>query len=554
MHNTSDRHSTLVDRAPHIRRHRHHHSRRPLRSLLCISALSLMSACTFTVNSTADRIDADLGDGICADAYGRCTLRAAVMEVNEASARYRVAIPAGTYALTLSGSNGGALDITRDIRIQGAGKNQTIIDGDGSTMVMRISGGDDVEVQSLTITGGDSQAGGGMRVDDATVTLTDVKFEDNFAFTGGGGLLVDDGATVTGNYVEFVDNEATGAFGGGVWNAGRLVLNDSLFTDNNSNRAGALHNSDTGSLNLYNVTVSGNLGRSDTRSVGGMLQNGFAVLRNVTFTDNEGGAETGGGGLQTTSDSTTVSKNSIFADNFKRMPFGMQRSDCRGPLSADSRYNLIQSYDNCILPGLTTSYILGVDAGLASLGDYGGPTRTHRLLNNSPAIDAGFPYPAGSPAADACRARDQRGVPRSQTLFSESQNGICDLGAYEAGNLNTFINRFVLVNADTDTDIGPLRHGDILNMNELPQNLSVRAEASNLYAAESVTFGYDDNPSIRTENAAPYTIAGDSSGDYAAFDFGETGNHTIRATPFSGDDGSGSGGGSRDITFTVLAE
>lgn len=549
-------HNTMKIRLKELRIFTHGHARvhvtRSLSRLVAIVAPLLLSACTFTVNSTSDRIDANLGDGICADAVGQCTLRAAIMEVNEASARYRVAVPAGTYALTLAGANGGSLDITRDIRLQGAGKNQTIIDATNDSRVIHISGGSDVEIQSLTLTGGNAQSGGGMRVEDAVVTLTDVKFEDNFGFSGGGGLVVIDGAEVTGNYVEFIGNEATGAFGGAIWNLGRLVLNDSLMHDNTSNRAGALHNNTTGSLNLYNVTVSGNLGRSDSRSVGGIMQNGFAVLRNSTVTDNEGGAAPGAGGIQTTEGSITVAKNSIFADNFKRMRNSLDASDCRGPLSADSRYNLVQALDDCTLPAVTSSYILGVDARLTSLADNGGPTRTHRLLNDSPAIDAGFPYPPGSPAADACRARDQRGVPRPQTLFSETQSGICDLGAYEAGNLNTFINRFVLVNTDTDTDIAPLRHGDVLIRSELPENMSIRAEASNNYTAESVTFGYDNNPSVRTENSAPYSIAGDTSGDYSPFDFGITGNHTLRATPFGGDNGTGSAGGSWNITFTVV--
>ena len=36
----------------------------------------------FTVNSTADTIDANPGDALCADSSGRCTLRAAIQESN----------------------------------------------------------------------------------------------------------------------------------------------------------------------------------------------------------------------------------------------------------------------------------------------------------------------------------------------------------------------------------------------------------------------------------------------------------------------------------------
>ncbi len=37
---------------------------------------------TYRVNSTADSVDADAGTPVCADANGKCTLRAAVMQAN----------------------------------------------------------------------------------------------------------------------------------------------------------------------------------------------------------------------------------------------------------------------------------------------------------------------------------------------------------------------------------------------------------------------------------------------------------------------------------------
>ncbi len=51
---------------------------------------------------------------------------------------------------------------------------------------------------------------------------------------------------------------------------------------------------------------------------------------------------------------------------------------------------------------------------LSSLGDYGGETKTHALLPDSLAIDAGD--------AASCPATDQRGVNR----------GACDIGAFES--------------------------------------------------------------------------------------------------------------------------
>jgi len=47
-----------------------------------MNASAAATALTFTVNSTADTVDVNNGDGICADSQGRCTLRAAISEAN----------------------------------------------------------------------------------------------------------------------------------------------------------------------------------------------------------------------------------------------------------------------------------------------------------------------------------------------------------------------------------------------------------------------------------------------------------------------------------------
>jgi Ca2+-binding RTX toxin-like protein len=59
----------------------------------------------------------------------------------------------------------------------------------------------------------------------------------------------------------------------------------------------------------------------------------------------------------------------------------------------------------------------------ATLGNNGGPTRTHALVSGSPAVDAastGCPPPA----------KDQRGVPRPQD-GNQDTSAFCDIGAFE---------------------------------------------------------------------------------------------------------------------------
>ena len=524
---------------------------------IAICALSI-AGCTMNVTSTADRIDIDPGDGQCADSFGQCTLRAAIMEVNESNGLWRIAVPAGQYVLDSAINDGAGLTIKRSMRIQGAGVSDTVINGNNRSRVFLIQSAEDVEIQSLSILAGNAASGAGMLVDQSDVDLHGVRFRGNSAANEGGGMSVTDGSDVIGRDLEFDSNkvrgEAGGDAGGAAYNAGGMILLQSLFVNNEGGRAGGIHNDEGAIMFLDNVTVSGNRGRSSSGSVGGILSAGSASIVSTTVTDNEGSGLSGAGGLllSGTGLPSTSSGNSLYANNFRRNGNSLIRSDCKGDFEAGSYFNLVQAGDNCDTPQGPSTWILGVDARLLPLADNGGPTRTHALREDSPAIDTGFVFGPDRVEVDICFLTDQRGIPRPQTLFSETSSGICDIGAYEAGNLPSFISSFTLVDASLNSDIGPLRHGDVLNMSELPDELSVRANLTQPSLTDSVTFDYDNDLAIRTENLAPYSIAGDGSGNYAPFDFGPTGEYEIVATPYSGADGTGSGGGSKSITVTVV--
>ena len=122
-------------------------------------------AADFTVNEFTDAVDANPGNGVCETvSAGICTLRAAIMEANKLAGADTIAIPAGTYNLTITGvdelcenptyytgtgtptpctgdgsiltpyqatitsdSSIGDLDITDDVTITGAGSDLTSI-------------------------------------------------------------------------------------------------------------------------------------------------------------------------------------------------------------------------------------------------------------------------------------------------------------------------------------------------------------------------------------------------------------------------------------------
>ncbi|HVE83307.1 MAG TPA: right-handed parallel beta-helix repeat-containing protein [Myxococcales bacterium] len=517
--------------------------------VLC-AALALFGCRSFTVDTEVDAPDANPGDGKCARAVvansdgltarvGRCTLRAAIQEANATIWRDTIQVPAGHYHLGLpAASGGGKLSITRSVRIQGAGAATTIIEQGVSDIVVYIDA-PAVEIAQVTVQNGNAQFGGGFRVEHGKLELADSVVRDNFGFTGGGGMLINTGATAILRRVSILDNVAQGAFGGGILNKGELWVHESTIAHNESNRAGGIRNE--GNMNLRNVTVSGNQAVSPEAGTGGISQNGFAVLNNVTLTDNTGvGNFAGsfrGGGIQIVAGKTTVVKNSVIAGNHG----GSGPNDCDGTLSGDSKYNLIGDSAGCTIPSYVATFKLDVSPGLESLGNYGGPTQTHMLFNNSQALNAGYGFPP--PAADACEHTDQRGIPRPQGA------GGCDLGALEVTAANLWVTGFVLVDAAANTDLRPLLHGDTLDLSELPDQLSIRAVSS--LGTGSVVFGLDGDASFQTENVSPYALGGDAPlGDYTPVPF-SAGDHTVTATPFTGAGGSGAAGGSKTITFHV---
>ncbi len=396
----------------------------------------------------------------------------------------------------------------------------------------------DVQINNVAIEGGDAQTGGGIRVEEGQIEMVDVIIRDNFGFTGGGGILVTSDGDMTIHRASIHNNSAQGAFGGGIWNQGILWVYDSTISNNQSNRAGGIRNS--GNMNLRNTTVSGNMATSPEAGVGGISQIQFAVLINVTITNNQGvGNNVGsfrGGGIQTSEGATTVMKNSIVAGN----DGGIGPNDCVGSLTGDSKYNLIGDTEGCTIPSFVFTFLLDVDPLLGPLAPNGGPTQTHTLTSLSPAKESAYEFPP--PAIDACESHDQRGVPRPQGA------GRCDMGAIEVTSANHFVTAFILVDASADADIRPLLHGDILNLNLLPSELSVRALVSG--SPNSVVFDLDGVLGIQTENVAPYSLGGDASGDYEPVTF-VSGERTLRATPFSNPGGSGAAGGSLEITFMV---
>jgi predicted outer membrane repeat protein len=236
-------------------------------------------------------------------------------------------------------------------------------------------------------------------------------------------FLVQDAGDLTLRNVSIVDGEADP--GGGIFNLGRLMLDHSLVANNEADSLGGGGGiASSGELTLVNTTVSGNVASS---LGGGIRAAGSVTIRNSTIAGNAGGS---GGGIEAPAGTISL-RNSIIADN---TDLGGSPSNClfgTGVATSFLGRNL-SSDDTC---GDAAALLVG-EARLKSLAGNGGPTKTHALADDSPAIDRGT----------LCNeATDQRYVPRPQ-------GASCDLGAFEFNDYGTYtitVGPNVAVNAKT---------------------------------------------------------------------------------------------------------
>jgi large repetitive protein len=112
---------------------------------------------------------------------------------------------------------------------------------------------------------------------------------------------------------------------------------------------------------------------------------------------------------------------------------------------------------------------------------------------------------------------------------------------------------FTLINALTDQPIAgydPIPNGIVINVGSLPtSSLNIRVNTSPSPVG-SVIITFSGQPSTRVESTLPYSLGGDVSGNYSAWNPG-LGTFTLGATPYTGAAGAGTVGTPLTITFTL---
>lgn len=277
--------------------------------LLLFQVGNMSYAQNFTVTSTTDAVDAVLGDGVCDDGSGNCTLRAAIQESNALGGTHTITLAAVTYTLTLAGANEngsvtGDLDINSLITLNGVSPQTTIIDANELDRAIHILGGATLTADQVSITGGviDRANGGGV-LNEGTFTYSNGEIYSNVAdlineTTGiaggfGGGLANTGTADLTLVTIKFnnaIGSEGIRSINGGGGGGSTPGFGGGIFNDNGA------------TLTITNSTISGNKamgGRASRGSENNGFSNSIGSIGGNLFGGTAGAAGGGNGGNAT---------------------------------------------------------------------------------------------------------------------------------------------------------------------------------------------------------------------------------------------------------------
>jgi CSLREA domain-containing protein len=406
-------------------------------------------AATWTVTKTADT-----NDGVC-DAD--CSLREAVASAAVTSDTIVFSsLFNAPQTITLAGHS---LVITKAVAVVGPGAELLTIAGTGAIDVLDVIGFGlfQVNLSGLTIAAGihgiDNSAG------DLLVS--------NCIITGNSSSGI-----VNSNFLRIYTSTISGNSGVGIDNDSGAIIDeimDSTITGNTSAfSVGGIDNS--GDLTLHNCTVSNNTATISSPGAGGIRNEGTLVIENSTISGNfkTGGTDNGGGirnGLaaslivysstitSNTADGANSASGAYGSGGFGNTIIAANVNNTTVPDVAGGffsyGYNLIGNAGTAT--GFTqTGDQKGTGAALLNpmldpLGDYGGPTQTHRLQSGSPAIDKGK-------ALGFLSTEDQRHFSRpfdNASIPPAVGGDNSDIGAYEEQAFVLITGRVVNLSGDS---------------------------------------------------------------------------------------------------------
>ncbi len=415
------------------------------------------SVMEFLVTPLADpnTSDANLGDGICSNSSGLCSLRASIEEANAAHSPeikfYLIRVARGTYNMNEK------MEIQSPVFVGlfGEGPESTIINNTSETGMVRILYEEGmkayevsekrsvVSLQNLSFNQGRSLEGDVAATGVVTYSPLHIKncvFDDHTGkapvILGGitsSSLLIEKtkirgsqnagirllGATnITIDSSEIINNAGIGI---ALMNFGRNI--HITRTTSASNATGVylrdcyldclIENSTISGNTFYGLAVTGGSSKTET------------TVRNSTITSDATAMESGisirlaraGGSIVTQHLHRMVLENSLILRGSSVQPNCVFNAE---PIQSHQILSVNSIADDASCNGEGNMTVVG-NPLLGPLGDHGGFSLTHLLLPGSPAIDAGSDL--------LCPLSDQRGLMRPVSKTTSAER--CDVGAVE---------------------------------------------------------------------------------------------------------------------------
>ena len=292
-----------------------------LATITCEALASGTSPFTLHVNGLVDEfgeaLPAEVARVLQCSAGDVGCLIAAITRANAADDPTTIRLEAGTYTLTAVhnttafGPNG-LPSIIGAITLTGAGADTTVIEraaGAPPFRIVHIAATGALELADLTIRGGnpDGFFGGGL-FNAGAVLISGSTLFGNTAGSGGGvenrGTMDIVSSTISHNALSI-----QGGSGGGIDNTGMLSITDSTLFGNTGSAGGGILND--ARFGPGTVTITGSTLSSNTAFAGGGIENieGFVTIRNSTLSGNT--AENAGSGIVNSQGTITVNNSTI---------------------------------------------------------------------------------------------------------------------------------------------------------------------------------------------------------------------------------------------------
>ncbi len=380
------------------------------------SLASQVNAANYTVDNVTD----DAALSACSVGPADCSLRGAISNANGTAANDTIDFDDSLLGQTII-LDGNELMIANNgsLNLIGLGSDRLSISGGGRSRVFSIKMGASVAIADITVTGGQIVAGGGGGIfaEGGQLTIRNSTISENSAGWGGGGILA--GGTLIINDSTIRNNN--GGDGAGGIGGRDIQINRSTISGNTARIGGGMTVLGTSTMN--NSTVSGNSATGNGAEVsksggGGILINGGTLtLNSSTITNNKSSA--GGAGIENPSGEVKIG-STIVAGNS-----GLNEAKVHDLSGAFLSYgfNLVGFGGT----GFDEKDQIGINPRLGELKNNGGPTETHALLADSPAIDGGKNF-------DGKLRSDQRGPGFSRILDYrkiQANGDLTDIGSFE---------------------------------------------------------------------------------------------------------------------------